>query len=290
MITSANMLRAHYEDRQNESDDPPAAFASLDNHASARLLRTLSACFLALGSVGASGCQAAIIEDAPGPVDERSSEPEAPAGEIIPDAADAPPITVSWILENPDAITELALEAPVVRVRIASTSPEPALVSGVWTVEHAGAASRVALQPFSLDAGATHDLSLDLAGHCDLQKPGSAPGAVWLSLLADSSGQLFQEGETKPTGGWIHPGTESLRFWVAGEHVQVLPNRSLSRAQADGTLDEVLLTALYPRLSPEDLAALQAGEIVEVVQWVPPSDEEQGLLNGLAEQMKGEGG
>ena len=211
--------------------------------------------------------------------------------EVIVDSADAPPITVAWILEDPDAITLIDLQAPLVHVRITSTSPEPALVSGVWTVEHAGGASRVALQPFSLEAGATQDLSLDLAGHCDLEKKGAAPGAVWLSLLADSSGQLFQEGEGSPTTDWIHPGTESLRFWVGGGHVQVLPNRSLSRAQVDGTLDdETLMTNLYPQLNPKDYADLQAGEIVEVVQWVPPSDEEQKLLDALAEQMKGNGG
>ena len=228
-----------------------------------------------------------MTEDAPGSVHER--EEEEPPGEVIPEFVDPPPITVAWILENPDAITKLDFQAPLVYVRITSTSPDPALVSGVWIVEHAGAASRVALQPFSLEGGGTHDLSLDLASHCDLKQKGAAPGAVWLSLLADNSGQLFQEGEGSPAAGWIHPGTESLRFWVGGEHVQVLPNRSLSRAQADGTLDdETLLGTLYPKLNPEDFAALQAGEIVEVVQWVPPSDEEQNILNALAEQMKGE--
>lgn len=230
-----------------------------------------------------------MTEDTPGPVHERSGEEE-PQGDVILDRADPPPITVAWILEDPDAITTLDLQAPLVHVRITSTSPEPALVSGVWTVEHAGGASHVALQPFSLEAGATHDLSLDLASHCDLEKKGAAPGAVWLSLLADSSGQLFKEGEGS-SKGWIHPGTESLRFWVGAEHVQVLPDRSLSRAQADGTLDDkTLLGTLYPGLSPEDFADLQAGEIVEVVQWVPPSDEEQSILDALAEQMKGEEG
>ena len=229
-----------------------------------------------------------MTENTPEPVHERSGEEE-PKGEVIPDFADAPPITVAWILENHDAITQLDLQAPLVHVRINSTSPEPALVSGVWTVEHAGGASRVALQPFSLEAGATQDLNLDLASHCDLKKKGEAPGAVWLSLLADSSGQMFQEGEEISTAGWIHPGTESLRFWVGGEHVQVLPNSSLSRAQVDGTLDdETLLGTLYPKLSPNEVADLQAGEIVEVVQWVPPGDEEQGILDALIAQMKGE--
>lgn len=264
---------------------------SFINDHPARLFRTLSACFLLSGwCVAASGCNTKMTEDAAEPVQERSGEEE-PKGDVIADLADAPPITVAWILENPDAITQLDLQAPLVHARITSTSPEPALVSGVWTVEHAGGASRITLQPFSLEAGATHDLSLNLASHCDLEKKGAAPGAVWLSLLADSSGQLFQEGEESSTAGWIHPGTESLRFWVGGEHVQVLPNRSLSRAQADGTLDdETLLGTLYPGLSPADFADLQAGEIVEVVQWVPPSDEEQSVLEALAEQMKGEGG
>lgn len=250
----------------------------------------MSACFLTFGAAGAaSGCQTATLEDTPGPIDERSDEP---AGEVIPDSADAPPITVAWLLEDSDAITQLDLQAPLVHVRVTSTSPEPALVSGVWTVEHAGAASRVVLQPFSLDPGATHDLSLNLASHCDLKAKGTAPGAVWLSLLADASGQVFQEGEVGSAAGWIHPGTEALRFWVRGEHVQTLPNRSLSRAQVDGALaaDDALLTTLYPGLSPEDLADLQAGEIVEVVQWVPPSDGEQNALDALAEQMKGQGG
>lgn len=256
----------------------------------ARLCRTLGASFLlSAWCAAASGCNMAMIEDTPGPVHERLEEE--PKGVVIPEFVDAPPITVAWILENPDAITELDLQVPLVRVRITSTSPEPTLVSGVWTVEHAGAVSRVILQPFSLEAAATHDLSLDLASNCDLKKKGTAPGAVWLSLLADGSGQLFQEGGGSSTAGWIHPGTESLRFWVGGEHVRVLPNRSLSRAQIDGTLDEeTLLGALYPKLSPEYFADLQAGEIVEVVQWVPPSDEEQSVLDALAEQMKGEGG
>lgn len=273
------------------NEDRHRRLGSSNNYHPVRLFRTLSASFLLSGWCAAvSGCNTEMTEDTPGPVHERSGEEE-PKGDVIPDLADAPPITVEWILENPDAITQLDPHAPLVHVRITSTSPEPALVSGVWTVEHAGGASRVALQPFSLEAGATHDLSLNLASYCDLEKKGAAPGAVWLSLLADSSGQLFQEGEGSSTAGWIHPGTESLRFWVGGEHVQVLPNRSLSRAQADGTLDdETLLGTLYPGLSLVDFADLQAGEIVEVVQWVPPSDEEQSVLDALAEQMKGEGG
>ncbi|MBK8260435.1 MAG: hypothetical protein IPK80_03750 [Nannocystis sp.] len=223
---------------------------------------------------------------------ERSQE-EFDEGGVIPDFADAPPITVDWILEDPDAIAQIALQVPYVHARITSTAPAPAIVSGVWTVEHAGEASRVALQPFSLEAGATRDVTLDLADHCDLQEKGSAPGAVWLSLLADSSGHLFLqegEGESIPTAGWIHPGTESLRFWVGGDSVHMIQNRALSRAQVDGTLDDdTLLQHVYPALSPEDLVDLQAGEIVEVVQWVPPSEEEQGMLDTLAELMKGEG-
>lgn len=246
--------------------------------------RISSLCFLVFGWLGASGCQTTISEDAPEPVQLRSDE-------VIVDFASAPPITVAWILEDPEAITQLDLEAPLVHARITSTAPAASLVSGVWTVEHAGAARRVALEPFTLEAGATHDVSLNLASHCDLGVQGAAPGAVWLSLLTDSSGQAFQEGEESPISSWIHPGTESLRFWVGGEHVQTLANRSLSRAQVDGTLDdETLLTVLYPDLGAEDLADLQSGEIVEVVQWVPPSDQEQAMLDALAEQMKGEGG
>ena len=246
---------------------------------------TICMWFLVLGWVGAaSGCQTAITEDAPESVQLRSDE-------VIVDFADAPPITVAWILEDPDAVTQLDLQAPLVRARITSTAPAASLVSGVWTVEHAGAASRVALQPFTLEAGATHDVSLDLASHCDLGEQGAAPGAVWLSLLTDSSGQVFKEGEEDAASGWIHPGTESLRFWAGGEHVQIVANNSLTRAQVDGSLDdEALRTALYPQLSDEDFADLQAGEIVEVVQWTPPSDQEQGMLDALAEQMKGKGG
>ena len=231
-----------------------------------------------------------MIEDAPEPAQLREGEDKG-EGEVIVDSADAPPITVAWILEEPDGITKLDLQAPQVHARITSTSKETALVSGLWVVEHAGEASRVALQPFSLDAGATHNVSLNLASYCDLKEKGAAPGAVWLSLLADSSGQVFQEGKESSIAGWIHPGTEALRFWVGGDQVQILANRSLSRAQVDGTLDdETLLTNLYPQLSPEDYADLQAGEIINVVQWVPPSDEEQSMLDDLAEQMKGEGG
>jgi len=232
--------------------------------------------------VAASGCQTAMIEDTPEPVQLRSE------GEVIADFADAPPITVAWLLDEPETITQLDLQAPLIHARITSTSQNTALVSGVWTVEYAGKASRVALQPFTLEAGATHDVNLDLAGHADLEAEGSAPGAAWLSLMADSSGQQFQDGQENAEANWNHPGTESLRFWVGGGHVQILENRSLSRAQVDGTLDdETLLSKLYPGLSPEDHADMQSGEIVEVVQWVPPSDQEQGLLDGLAAQMKG---
>ena len=100
--------------------------------------------------------------------------------------------------------------------------------------------------------------------------------------------RTFQEEGEGQAAGWIHPSTESMRFWVGGGHVQILANKSLSLVH--DILDETLLNTLYPQLGLDDLLDLQAGGIVQVVEWVPPSEEEQNMLDALAEQMKGEGG